>query len=99
MGRPDEATRKVTFRAPKDSEPEPASKSTETREIKDYEGWITVEELAERLGIRKDNCYQLVRRHVEHERVYGRILISPEAAAEYVIRHKYTRRSKPGSGS
>ena len=91
--------RKVPFRSPADSGPLPkAAGRQEGRRPEDFEGWITPAQLAERLGIRKDNMYQLVRRHVPHERVFGRILISPEAAAEYEIRHRYTRRSKGPDG-
>jgi len=97
------AAREVPFRSPKDDGPadgnayEAALEATaEIRRGKDYTGWITVQELADRLGgIRRDLCYQLVRKHVAHDKVLGRVLISPEAAAAYEIKYHYTRRTRP----
>jgi hypothetical protein len=67
----------------------------EVQEPEDYAGWLTVSQYAEVLQIGYRTAWVFVKRHVDHEVVHGRIMVSPEAAAKGKIRHDITRRRPP----
>lgn len=65
---------------------------------KDYSGWLSPRQLADMLGVGYRTGWTLGKKYVTWEKVFGQILFEPESAAEYKIRHDYTRRSAPPDG-